>query len=372
VKRLAGRVHGLQVFSAVFTQTKVELLSSNGLLDGVVVAIELVADRRPNEVGAVGIKPLLHQEVDVAEVDIAEIDRDLLAISRFRPELVYLTGHFTIHIPSIWMVCGVLASQLQGESANDFDRRGTVSGPMPRQRASMRAITNSASSLDAKYYVALHHFCFTTRLVGAAQSPPIGNPALARAGAQGGSVRLLIDCPPDKRAPVSEAPTTISKPKLAKSTASTVSTSSPFELPKFDLPKFEVPNVEVPAAFREILEKGVSQAKDLNEKVKAAAAEAAHVVEETYTTVAQGSAEYNRKAVEAALSNADTFFDYALALLTAKSPTEIIKLSSAHLTQQFEAVTEQTKELSGLAHKLATETAEPLKTSITNVLKKVA
>ena len=168
---------------------------------------------------------------------------------------------------------------------------------------------------------------------------------------------------------MSEAPISVSKPKLAKST---VSTSSPFELPKFDLSKFEVPNVEVPAAFREILEKGVSQAKDLNEKVKAAAAEAAHVVEETYTTVAQGSAEYNRKAVEAALSNADTFFDYALALLTAKSPTEIIKLSSAHLTQQFEAVTEQTKELSGLAHKLATETAEPLKTGITNVLKKVA
>jgi hypothetical protein len=106
--------------------------------------------------------------------------------------------------------------------------------------------------------------------------------------------------------------------------------------------------------------------------VKTAAAEAAHVVEETYTTVAQGSAEYNRKAVEAALSDAGTFFDYALALLTAKSPTEIIKLSSAHLTQQFEAVTEQTKELSGLAHKLASDTAEPLKTGITNVLKKVA
>ena len=171
---------------------------------------------------------------------------------------------------------------------------------------------------------------------------------------------------------MSEAPTSVGKPKLAKSTVSPVSTSSPFELPKFDLSKFEVPNVEVPAAFREILEKGVSQAKDLNEKVKAAAAEAAHVVEETYTTVAQGSAEYNRKAVEAALSNADTFFDYALALLMAKSPTEIIKLSSAHLTEQFEAVTEQTKELSGLVHKLATETAEPLKTGFTNVLKKVA
>lgn len=73
---------------------------------------------------------------------------------------------------------------------------------------------------------------------------------------------------------MSEASTTVSKPKLAKSTVSTVSTSSPFELPKFDLPRFEVPNVEVPAPFREILEKGVSQVKDLNEKVKTAAAEA--------------------------------------------------------------------------------------------------
>ena len=42
------------------------------------------------------------------------------------------------------------------------------------------------------------------------------------------------------------------------------------------------------------------------------------------------------------------------------------------MTQQFEAVTEQSKELSALAHKLAAKTAEPLKTGITNVLKKVA
>ena len=54
---------------------------------------------------------------------------------------------------------------------------------------------------------------------------------------------------------MSEAPISVSKPKLAKSTVSTAPTSSPFELPKFDLSKFEVPNVEVPAAFREILEK---------------------------------------------------------------------------------------------------------------------
>ena len=94
VKRLAARLRGFQVLPAVVTQTKFELVSSNGLLDGVVVSIELVSDRGPDEVGAVGIKPLPHQKVDVAEVDIAEIDRDLLAISRFRPQLLYFAGHF--------------------------------------------------------------------------------------------------------------------------------------------------------------------------------------------------------------------------------------------------------------------------------------
>src|SRR6476620_6320644 len=39
-----------------------------------------------------------------------------------------------------------------------------------------------------------------------------------------------------------------------------------FEIPRFALPKFEVPKMEVPAAFREIAEKSVTQAKDNWEK----------------------------------------------------------------------------------------------------------
>ena len=96
-------LHGLQILSAVSTQTKVELVSSNGLLDGVVVAIELIADRGPDEVGAIGIKALMHQEVYVAEIDIAEIDRDLLAIGRFWPQRLDLASHA---LPSIYHPCG--------------------------------------------------------------------------------------------------------------------------------------------------------------------------------------------------------------------------------------------------------------------------
>jgi hypothetical protein len=106
VKRLAGRLHGLQVLPAVLTQTEVELVPGHGLLDDVVVTIELVSDCCPDEVGAVGVKTLLHQKVDMAEIDIAEIDRDLFTISRFRPKLLYLASHsyhpFTIHADGMW------------------------------------------------------------------------------------------------------------------------------------------------------------------------------------------------------------------------------------------------------------------------------
>ena len=44
-----------------------------------------------------------------------------------------------------------------------------------------------------------------------------------------------------------------------------------FEFPKFGLPKFEVPNIEVPAAFRDMAERSVAQARDGYEKLKAAA-----------------------------------------------------------------------------------------------------
>ena len=68
------------------------------------------------------------------------------------------------------------------------------------------------------------------------------------------------------------------------STAPKAKTSKPvtgaFEMPKFEMPKFDIPKVEMPAAFREFAERGVAQAKDTYEKMKAAAEEATDVLED--------------------------------------------------------------------------------------------
>jgi len=158
------------------------------------------------------------------------------------------------------------------------------------------------------------------------------------------------------------------KPKARRPSAPL---APPSELPKVDPSQFEPPSIEVPTAFRKIAEQGVAQAEDACEKAKAAAAEATNAIEETYTIAAQGTAEYNRKVVEAICSNTDIFFHFVRALLNVKSPAEFLKLSVAHVTQQLEAMAEQTKELAALAQKIANATAEPIKKGVNSVVKKV-
>jgi phasin len=161
--------------------------------------------------------------------------------------------------------------------------------------------------------------------------------------------------------------TTTTSPKMKSKPA-----ANPFEMPKFEMPKFEIPKVEMPAAFREFAERGVAQAKDTYEKMKAVAEEATDVLESTYSTASKGASDYGLKVIEAARVNTNAAFDYAGELLAAKTFSEVIELSSAHARKQFEALTLQSKELSALAQKVATETAEPIKSGMNKAFSKVA
>jgi phasin len=152
---------------------------------------------------------------------------------------------------------------------------------------------------------------------------------------------------------------------------STKKTTSAFEMPKFEMPKFEIPKFEMPAAYREFAERGVAQCKDTYEKMKAAAEEATDVMETTYSTAAKGASDYGLKVIDAARTNTNAAFDFYGELLAAKTLSEVIELSSTHARKQFETLTEQSKELGALAQKVATETAEPIKSGMTKAFSKV-
>jgi hypothetical protein len=106
VQHFAGRLHGFKVLTAVMAQAQVKLAAVDRFPDGIVVPIELVANGRPDEVGPVGVKALLDQEINMAEIDIAEVNRDLLAVSGLWPKFVQVVRHPIIPSPSAWMVNG--------------------------------------------------------------------------------------------------------------------------------------------------------------------------------------------------------------------------------------------------------------------------
>ena len=171
---------------------------------------------------------------------------------------------------------------------------------------------------------------------------------------------------------MSEATVKSTKPK-SKSTATPSMPEMPkFPMPSFEIPKFEMPNLEVPAAFREFAEKGVSQAKDNWEKLKAATEEATDLLEDSYAKASKGTTDYSLALIEAGRTNTNAAFDFAVSLMTMKSVSEVVELSTAHARKQFDAMSEQVKDLNALAQKVAAESTQPIKDGMTSAFKKVA
>ena len=125
----------------------------------------------------------------------------------------------------------------------------------------------------------------------------------------------------------------------------------------FGMPTFEMPKLEGLTGLRELVERGVAQAKEAYEKLRNAAEEANLAIEAAGTTATSGAAEYGRKFIDAAQANTNAAFDHALALLATRKVSEVTDLSTDYATKQCEALSRQTSDLSALALKIATDTA---------------
>lgn len=141
---------------------------------------------------------------------------------------------------------------------------------------------------------------------------------------------------------------------------------------KFNLPNVEIQTMEIPAAFRELAEKNIAQAKEHYEKLKAAAEQATDVLESTYANASKGCSGYGLKLIENARANTDAAFDLMTEVVTAKSYAEIVELTSGFWRKQFDVFAAQTKDLAEQAQKMAAETAAPIRESLGAAMKKAA
>jgi phasin len=129
---------------------------------------------------------------------------------------------------------------------------------------------------------------------------------------------------------------------------------------------------EVPEQMRAFAEKGVSQARDNYAKFKDAAETHNSTIEAVFSAYSSGAKEYSAKVMDMLKAGASVNLDFAQELVGVKSPSEAMQLWTSHARKQFETFTAQAKELAELAQKVATETAEPIKASVSKLTVKPA
>ena len=127
-----------------------------------------------------------------------------------------------------------------------------------------------------------------------------------------------------------------------------------------------IPKTDAPQAFREMAEKGTTQAKETYEKINAATTEAADLIKSSYSTAVKGMQDYNNKIIEFTHANTNAAFDFVQKMSGVKSPSVFVELWTEHARKQVETLTEQSKQLAALAQKAMRTTAEPLKTGVSN------
>jgi phasin len=127
-----------------------------------------------------------------------------------------------------------------------------------------------------------------------------------------------------------------------------------------------------PQAFHVMAEAAAAQTKEAYEKMSAASAEATDLIRKSCSTAVDGAQVYNNKLLEFAQTNFKVAFDFAQKLLSVKSPSEFIELSTEHARTQMEILTQQTKELAALGQKVTLATTEPLKTGVTKAFNHAA
>jgi len=99
VQLLSRRTQSLEILAGVPLQSEHQRATRHCLLQSIAVSTQLAADGCSDEIGAIGVETFLHEQIDLPEIDVPEIDRDLLRIGFFAPRLNYFRLYHPVTIP---------------------------------------------------------------------------------------------------------------------------------------------------------------------------------------------------------------------------------------------------------------------------------
>jgi phasin len=116
---------------------------------------------------------------------------------------------------------------------------------------------------------------------------------------------------------------------------------------------------EIPGEMRNLAEQSVEQARKAFDGYMTAAQQAVEALEGQATVAQAGTKNVGKKAMTFAEQNVATSFEFAQKLVRAKDVQEVLRLQGEFVQAQMQALSEQAKELSETASKVAMEAAKP-------------
>ena len=112
-------------------------------------------------------------------------------------------------------------------------------------------------------------------------------------------------------------------------------------------------NFEIPAEMRALAEKSVEQARQAFETFVTAATQAASTADKQAAGARAGAREVGELAVRFTERNIASSFDFAQQLVRAKDSEEVMALHADYVKRQIAALSDQAKELTKEAAKMA-------------------
>jgi phasin len=122
--------------------------------------------------------------------------------------------------------------------------------------------------------------------------------------------------------------------------------------------------MEMPSSFTELLDKNLARSKDAHEKMTALVEGMTEAFGEAFSCANKGSAEYGMKLLEIVRVHANAAFDVTRDAMAARSPAELVELSSEHARKRFALAAEQAKDLAALTQRVVNETTAPIRSGI--------
>jgi hypothetical protein len=116
-------------------------------------------------------------------------------------------------------------------------------------------------------------------------------------------------------------------------------------------------------------ERAARVASETVEAGRSSAQKLPHGAQQNYFAAVEGVRDFNVRLLEMAHANTLAALDLVREISSAKEPSAAASLWSAHLRQHFETLTEQSRELTARAQRIAVSSAEPLMRGFGNGLK---